>query len=365
MTKQSDTNSSQKNTACANSATAGGTGGFTAMPSIAREIVELTQNPGTTAAQLGGVIGADERLKNRILKLANSPLFGLPQRVSTVNFAVVVLGFDTLRTLVTRLMIGDAVRKIVDSLFNYEEFWDESVRCAAIARVIARKTGRADMHHALVAGLLHNVGYLVFHESIKEHRTALEEIQRRSNLPFGQVMEIFCGMQHEAAGAGLVERWLLPTEIVEAVRFHTNPDRATENPALTAIVHVSECVARRLRSEDPRRKEPLGLAPGVCATLGLSEAELRSLFISEYAEPLTTALNGVPDFETIIRTTKQELIDALGDLPEREKLIVALYYYENLSFLDIASVLGMDEAAVVNLHQGAMERLQTIIESRI
>lgn len=332
---------------------------------VALEVVGLTKNPNTSASKIGNLIASDENLSNKILKVANSPIFGLPRRISTLSFAVVVLGFDSLRTLVTRLMVGDAFRKIVDTIFNYQDFWDHSVGCAVMTRLLAKKTGIRNPDNALVAGLLHDVGYLVFHETIKDQKNALKEIHEKSQVPFGQVIEAFCGISHQEAGAQLAERWMLPGAVCDAILNHHKPQLASEDPGLTALVHVADVLCSRMKLDKFNYEPYENFDTGTLAMLGLTEEDVSDERLKEYLNEATANLNGLPSFEGIVATMKNELVSAIADLPEREKLIIALHYYEGVSLEDITNVVELDLNDVGKFHDRAMDRLQTIIESRI
>jgi putative nucleotidyltransferase with HDIG domain len=339
--------------------------GGSSSPTIALEVVELTKNPNTSASRIGDLIASDEALSNKILKVANSPMFGLPRRISTLSFAVVVLGFDSLRTLVTRLMVGDAFRKIVDTFFNYQDFWDHSVACGVMSRLLARKTGVRNPDHALVAGLLHDVGYLVFQESIKDQRNVLKEIHEKSHVPFGQVIEAFCGISHQEAGSQLAERWMLPEGVSDAIMHHHQPQLASEDPGLTAIVHVADVLCSRLKLDKFQYETLDEFEKSALAMIGLTEDDVSDVHLNEYLAQATASLNGLPSFEGIVATMKNELVNAIADLPDREKLIVALHYYEGVSLEDITSVVELDLNDVIKLHDNAMDSLQSIIECRI
>ncbi|MBP6673333.1 MAG: HDOD domain-containing protein, partial [Bacteroidetes bacterium] len=63
-----------------------------ALPSLAFEVVEMVDDPKTSAAQLGKLIAADQALAGKVLKIANSPFYGFPKKISTIDFAIIVLG---------------------------------------------------------------------------------------------------------------------------------------------------------------------------------------------------------------------------------------------------------------------------------
>ena len=71
-----------------------------ALPTIAMEVIQMVDNPKTSASSLGKLISADQALTAKVLKIANSPFYGFPKKISTIDFAIIILGFDALREIV-------------------------------------------------------------------------------------------------------------------------------------------------------------------------------------------------------------------------------------------------------------------------
>ncbi|MCH8285272.1 HDOD domain-containing protein, partial [candidate division KSB1 bacterium] len=104
-----------------------------ALPTIIAQMIELIDNPRTSASQLTKLISTDQVLTAKILKLANSAYYGFPRRIGTINLAIVVLGFDTIKDLGLSASIIDRFkRRSGNSSFDMSLFWEHSIGCGVI-----------------------------------------------------------------------------------------------------------------------------------------------------------------------------------------------------------------------------------------
>ena len=327
--------------------------------SAVNEIIELVNDPRTSVARLASVISRDPSLTKRLLRQANSPLYGFQRRVSDPGFAVVLLGFDALKEMVVRSVVNGAFRRMVDTLVLFESFWTHSIGCALGARLIALKTGTCEANDAFVAGLLHDVGYLIINESTR----APFSDRNRSPLVAETTDEYGLPVKvgHPDVGAALGERWHLPADIIEAIRCHHTPSAATRNPALTATVHVAEALCHKLNLSSGDFESCNLVEPSAIATLGVHasyfEIDPNSGYVALFREELARA----PKFETLVQELRNNLVEAMGELEEPQRLVVALLYYEGLSVEDCSKVLGIPVETVDLLHNAAFARLRAAV----
>ena len=72
-------------------------------------------------------------------------------------------------------------------------------------------------------------------------------------------------------------------------------------------------------------------------------------------------IDGGRSLEDFVSDIKRKFVDAIGELPEKQRIILALYYYENISFEEIGRVLRLDEATVTNLHDQSLTMLKNVL----
>lgn len=332
------------------------------LPAVVREVVDLINNPKTNVARLSAALAKDQRLVHSVIRKANSSLYGYSSRVNNLNFAIVLLGFDVLKETVTHVLISRALHKMVDTLFRYQEFWNHSVGCAITARGLAEKSQRCNPDDAFVAGLLHDAGFIILQQSPTD---SLEwSTERRVREETARMMiEPPLGITHTEAGSWMAEHWKLPEDIIEAIRLHHTPWLATKNPALTAAVHIAEVLCHRTKIGAFPYESAATFDTDALQTLALSASDLTVEQVADQSAFVNANLPALPTFDMVVSALKNQLIEAIGALPEQERLIIALRYYEGLSFKEIGQVLEMDESDACEFHAESLSTLKSVIQN--
>jgi putative nucleotidyltransferase with HDIG domain len=208
-------------------------------------MIELVDNPKTSAASLARLICADQALTARILKLANSAYYGFPREISTVNQAIVVLGFNAVKDTGLSLSVFDMFKDGPStSGFDITRFWEHSMAAGIGARLCARRTAPGLVGEGFVAGLLHDIGKVVFRQYFpREFGQILDLVTQGCSLDDAEMQILGCS--HAQVGAWLVEKWRLPAKIVEAIAYHHIPAQAPSEPAFVAAITLANYLVHR------------------------------------------------------------------------------------------------------------------------
>jgi len=242
------------------------------LPSAAHDISILVDGPSPDLDKLAEILGKDPVLTARVLRVANSPFFGLSRRVATAREACIVLGLHTLRNLV----LSAAAMEAFDHDGRLNDIWAHSARTAAIARHLAVRLDSSSSDAAFTTGLLHDIGALAMYGLLPaEEVAAIRERQQAASCSVSEAERAVLGFDHAAAGAAIVQQWHLPSDIVAAIAGHHAPDES-EGCVLCDLIHVADRIARGVeRSLSPERLWQT-LAPGAVSRLGLSQSVLES-----------------------------------------------------------------------------------------
>lgn len=220
-------------------------------PAVAMEVIRLVENPKTSASKLGEVISRDQALAAKVLKVANSPFYGFPKQISTINFAIVVLGFETLKEIVLSVSLASSLVSKLDKDFEIEKFWRHSLLVGTIAKHLAKDLGYRVAGEAFTAGLLHDIGLLVIAQYFKKEFQEIVQIGKRGGFSFDQIERRFLdNSTHYEIGSWLAEKWNFPDQLVEAISFHHQPHLALKNPWLTSLVYLAEYICFKLEIEN-------------------------------------------------------------------------------------------------------------------
>ncbi len=231
------------------------------LPSTAAEALHLIDNPRTSAGALGKIIERDQALVARVLKIANSPFYGFPREISTIDLAIVVLGFDAIKETILSLVIQGVFAHTRSAQLNIQEFWKYSIFCGAAARYLARRLGYRLAGEAFVAGLMHDIGVLIIAQSFPRELDSIRDEQRTRGFTLTEAEHHVLAATHCEIGAWLAERWNLPKQLINAIAYHhvtplntaflEKPETAdatdeTADHPLTSIVALTEWFADHL-----------------------------------------------------------------------------------------------------------------------
>jgi putative nucleotidyltransferase with HDIG domain len=203
------------------------------------------ENPSATLADAAQIILRDAAMTANILKLVNSAFFGAPHRVVSVDRAVAYLGLNTLSALVLGHGVFQSSAPVRIPGFSMETLWKHSQETALAARAIsvAEKLPAVSAEEAFLAGLLHDIGKVLFATRIGSGGDDAAEMEAH----------------HGEVGAYLLGLWGFPNPIVEAVAYHHVPSRGdSAGLGLTGIVHIADRLIHG-RDIEPGYLENLGL----------------------------------------------------------------------------------------------------------
>ncbi len=252
-----------------------------ALPAIAMEVVDRVDNPKTSAAHLSRLISSDQALAAKVLKIANSPFYGFPRKISTVDFAIIVLGFDALKEIVISISLISSLQKGSDTAFDARAFWDHSILSGLVARRLARDLGYRVSEEVFVGALLHDMGVPIIHRYFQAEFRRIVGIVRETELSYLEAEESVLGVTHAAVGGWLAERWNLPEHLTEAVTVHHTPAAASKNRELAALIHCADVIANRLGDRPIDYDRGVQFAPEALELLGLqNEGTLTDLLAS-------------------------------------------------------------------------------------
>lgn len=191
-------------------------------PGAASRVLDLVHDPDASAGDLARAISSDPGLAAKVLRVANSPYYGLSGRIATLPYAVSLVGFQTIRSLAVAAAAGlDEPAGVPDG------FWEASAVCAVAAEAVAADLG-ADPGDAFSVGLLHLIGTVILHQ----HRAGAALCLP----PTGDVAaaladeEAAYGISHDAAAARVLKGWHLPTHVVDTIAEHHQAPVSTSSP---------------------------------------------------------------------------------------------------------------------------------------
>jgi putative nucleotidyltransferase with HDIG domain len=214
------------------------------LPAIAMEVNTMLQNRDTSVQQLKQTIEKDQAIVPKILKLVNSSFFGLQSKISNIDHAIVLLGFNPIRNAIVSVSIIEAfANKNTLNNFDITEFWTHSVAVAVLSKYLAVQTDYRSLEDAFTGGLLHDIGKLVMLQFLQDLFETVWTSARKNNLSFYRAEKKELPTTHTHIGAYLAGKWKLPATLTDAIRYHHSVRQGVNDLDLLLIVHAANAIA--------------------------------------------------------------------------------------------------------------------------
>lgn len=263
------------------------------VPTIVFEVTKIIDDPKSSASELGRIIGKDQGLVTKILSVANSPLYGIPRRVSTIDFAIVILGFNHIKNIVIALSMMDAFKNFGGNKFDHKAYWEHSLVTATAAKRVADDLGFAFSGEAFTAGLLHDLGIPIIYKYFSKEYAEILSLVKSSEKSFLEAELNMLGNTHGEIGKILVDRWNLPIALSEVITNHHTPSLAGNDHELVAIIHLADYMTQRLEIGNFSWDQNYTLDQSVIKTLNLGSEEYVENFILSYKDQFETQLESL------------------------------------------------------------------------
>lgn len=253
------------------------------LPHIGMEILNLIEDKYSVPADFEMIIESDQVLTLKILKMANSAYYGYPREIINIKDAVVILGLDTLKSLVLSLLTRQMLSRDLDSYgLKKSELWGHSLAVGMIARSIAKKLKKSNLEKYFVAGLLHDVGKILLDMSLKDYGDKIKMQINEGGLTFCEAENMLTGVDHALVGSKLMEIWNLPKFLVGAVKFHHSSKIAPVNIKSDAYIieianRLSYGIARGSGNDFAVKKK---VSPHEYGKLGMTASDIEGLLSS-------------------------------------------------------------------------------------
>lgn len=262
-----------------------------ALSDVVSRIVSLAEDPKVSGDQVAEIVGRDQAMVTAILKIVNSPFYGLNRRVSSINHAIVLLGYRTVRNIALSTSLVNTFASGGD--FDRRRFWTHAVCTAAAAKLCARRLRDTDAEEAFLAGLIHDMGCIIFSHYFDQEFALAIKLSNDRGIPLPEAERMVLGLDHAEAGALVARKWNFPPAVADAIEVHHDPKRAAKTSQLSACVYLgnelTDFEESRLFDESgiSKRPEELGVLERI-------DPEMRAIFhlTSDSVEQLGAELEG-------------------------------------------------------------------------
>ncbi len=219
---------------------------LTSLPIVYFKLEKALNDENIETDEIARIVQGDPGISTRILKMANSPLWGLSQHIETIPHALTIIGREELKLLALSTVLRSSFNNVPKSLIDLNSFWRNSIACGVIAREVCSLNNFPNLERYFMAGMLHNIGSLViFNKVPKIAQNILLQCEKQKKKLF--ILENqYLGYNHCDLGGGLLDAWGIPKPLVEAALYHHTPNESEEFPHLVWTIYSANILAMEL-----------------------------------------------------------------------------------------------------------------------
>jgi putative nucleotidyltransferase with HDIG domain len=207
------------------------------LPRLMARLSEMVENPHIPIETISDEIGKDQILAAKLLKLVNSAFYGFPGRIASLSHALVLLGFDIVKGLIFSSEAFEYMRH------QMKDLWIHSLAVSRTAGFLARRLDIPDAEEIVLAGLLHDIGKVVFKIKIPDQYTSVIEGALDRGISSLEAERKLFGFDHGDVAFWICERWHLPERLAVPLGYHHKVGIPRTIRRQTAVVALADLFA--------------------------------------------------------------------------------------------------------------------------
>lgn len=216
-----------------------------AIPAVFLPLLNLLSGSGenVNVDEVVRLVSYDNTIAAQCLRVAASPLFGMAVPPKSIKAAVISLGLRRVETILLTCCLGQAFpskKWVLDPAV----FWRHSLGCAMVCRKFSEKVGAADHEKAYMAGLLHDIGFMVNCLVFSSEFAKAMELALQEEIALDEAERLAVGFTHCETGRALAEQWKLADDVIEVITHHHAIEQSQKSQPLVALVHLSDLLCR-------------------------------------------------------------------------------------------------------------------------
>ena len=246
------------------------------LPTVMHRLLRVLDDPGSSAGEVEYIASHDPALSSKLLGVANSAYYGSLTKITTVDRAVVTLGFAEVRNILLGLSLTGIFKPAsFPDREEAEQLWLHSLAVAEAARLLAQATGAMAEGPAFTAGLLHDIGKVVMGVFFPDAVSSLKLAMAEKKISFREA-ERQMEMDHQSVGRLVAQQWELPPLLVAVIGDHHDARPSGEHARAVCLISLADYLARSLEIGDSWDPDPPLLDPTALTTLCGDAASLRN-----------------------------------------------------------------------------------------
>ena len=245
------------------------------IPETFNRITRLLLDENSSIIELTKEISMDQALTAKILKIVNSAYYGFYRKISDLNDAVALLGFNEVKLMVMGVSVFEPFSSSIKDPKERYHFWEHSMLCSITAENIGEQI-KCEAKDLSVAGLLHDIGKVVLDRYFHDEWCKYLDKQAGDSRPNMEVEQECLGVTHAEIGYLVAERWNLPPNLVECIKLHHDPDPESLYYNQICVISLANVLCKSIASET-RPTENLEIPKDLIKVLNLDNSTLTAV----------------------------------------------------------------------------------------
>jgi HD-like signal output (HDOD) protein len=218
------------------------------MPEVLIKLNDVMAKPQTSSDDVAAVVSKDPAVATNVLRIVNSAYYGLQVRVSSVNLAVSVMGFNMTKKVALKAAVFSVFARRRERIQHFDPaaFWKHAIFTGVAARVLGSNSSEfadSQAEDLYICGLLHDIGKIILLEKMgARYLSVLARSAQTQRLELA-VENDELGFSHADVGSVLAIKWFLPEDLAIAIRYHHSPSRDPFHRSLSSLIHLADHIA--------------------------------------------------------------------------------------------------------------------------
>ena len=216
------------------------------LPATVNKVLEICNRPDVSANDLNKVISLDPVLAGNVLKLINSAYCALPNHISSLTRAIIILGVNTVKNLALSTAVVRNMKESEQSSLSMDKFWTHSICVGVCAKAIAAQTKIPvnQQEEFFLAGLLHDLGKIPMAHCFPDEYSACLTYAHENKLSLHEAEIAVFGFNHQHCGYTIASKWKLNDNIAAAMRHHHEAEKSDpDHRLLISCITIADVYA--------------------------------------------------------------------------------------------------------------------------
>ncbi len=215
------------------------------MPQVILKAQEMMADPDLDVKKIATIIETDQAIAIKVLRIANSAYYGLSGKVSSIQQAFLVLGYQTLGQILSIAGFSAFMGKSLPGYgFESEDFMRHSLAVALSSKIIADKINPSLSDEAHTAGLIHDIGKIILDKYIVENKEGFNAFLENEQETFLSAEKQVIGFDHAEIAFEICKKWHIPAAMTQAIKYHHFPS-SSQGDQLSYILHLADYIATK------------------------------------------------------------------------------------------------------------------------